>query len=336
MILVDDRLRVCDLSSGAPHRPTVSDSSPLHSSSPSRSLPISGLVVDSDGYTLPQEPSEILTPVINRLMSPQASPKVPSNFEWHTTTANRRTRVDTHENYDLGHFIQWDRYRQSSDTLPSIDRSNSIRSHASLKRTDFTSKTELNQQRKKKGFIFHRGFFKRRSSYKRLRTSAKNTRNRAELNAVLTYADLQSFDPVDIISSKKVVIYRPNNITRRYPGISAAFEVPVPHYVRSKLPKRRTTIPRNSQIRRSNTCPSSLRSRRRRQNAPESGAIHDLWREYLSLVIAQRIQLRLSLAQTDLAPGNNDISIGNLRHATSTKSSLRSVDTRLSSLRKCS
>lgn len=342
MMVVDSRLRIWDLSSDAPHRPTVSKSSPPHSTTPSKSLALSGLAVENYDYTLLQKPSEILTPEINRLMSPRTSPRMPDNFERHSTTAYRRAGVVSPESTNLSEFSQWDQYIQSSHSLPSVGRTSSISSRASLKRTDFTSKKELEEQARTKGFIFHKGFFKRRSNDRRLGHKCKNTRNRAEIDALLSYTDLRSFAPTDVISSKKVVIYRPKKITRRDPGVQIASEVPVQKYLRRKPSTRPPAIRRIPQIGRSNTCPSSVRSMRRRSYTPESGAVRDLWKEYLALVIAQRIQLRLSLMSTDIqtlgaSTGEvNDIPIENLMHKNSTKSSLRSADTRLSSLRKCS
>lgn len=343
MVVVDYRLRVFDLSSEVPHRPTVSNSSPPHSSSPSKSLQLGGLTVDSDGYTLPLEPSEILTPEINRLMSPDTSPKLVPGFERYSTTVNRRgIGADSLSSVDMNAFTKWDRYKQSNGSRPSVRRSNSIRSHASLRRTDFTSRTELRRQGRNKGLIFHRGFLKRQSNNQLLRVSHKATRNRAELNAVLNYADLQTFNPEDVISATRVIMYRPNSLTKRDPGVSITAEIPLNNYVGRKPAIRRLPRGNSPIIRRSNTCPSSVRSMRRACYTPEASAIHDVWQEYLSVVIAQRVQLLLSLRCNDSQPslfsdgGANELLITSGLCSSSTKSSLISAETRLSSLRICS
>lgn len=319
-----DMIRIWDLSSDLPHRPTMSSSSAAHSSSQSRSLPCS----------LPQELNEIvLTPVINKLTSPPTSPKICETVLVPNTFAATEEMRKSQESL-LGEFIHWDQYRQSSECIQQAEPVAGLARHSSVKRTDFTSKQELKKQARKGRFLFHRGFFGRRS--RRHSTRNRHLRSKAELEATLAYTDLRSFHPNDVISSKNVIIYRPRSIIRRCPGVKIATEVPIKTYINDLASKPRTRGPKirklaKSTIRRSKTCPAAVRNIRRRSYPPEVRAIHHLWAEYLSLVIAQRIELRLSLFRP-----NNEISdkrLTSIRSMNSTTSSLLSLDRRFTSLR---
>lgn len=335
--MTGDKVRVWDLSSDIPHRPTVSHSSPPHSSSPSKSLPAT---------PLQQELNEILTPVINKLMSPPISPKsqdqepkpMATGAQYNFSSTLRRLQVRESQESLLGEFIQWDRYRGSSESLPHAELARGPAKRPSVRRTDFTSKVELKKQAHKNRFLFHRGFFARSSNGRRYSTRNKGLRSKAEIEASLTYTNLRSFRPEDVVSSRKVIIYRPRSIVRPCPGVKVASEVPVKSYVRelkAKSSTKRTHIRRlrTKPVGRSNTCPAAVRNIRRRTYSPETRAVHELWAEYLSLVIAQRIQLRVSLSKRDYGtPEPGFASVGSF-NASSTKSSIMGSDKRLSSMR---
>ncbi|QLL31411.1 hypothetical protein HG536_0B02740 [Torulaspora globosa] len=325
-----DMIRVWDLSSDLPHRPTMSSSSPPHSSSQSRSLP---------ACSLPQELNEILTPVINRLTSPPTTPKihetvpVASGAEF-TFTAAQKMRKS--QESLLGEFIHWDQYRQSSECIPQAEPATGMAIHSSVRRTDFTSRGELKKQARKGRIVFHRGFFGRRSGGRRYSTRSRRLRSKAELEATLAYTDLRSFRPDDVLSSKNVIIYRHRSIIRRCPGVKIATEVPIKKYVNDLTTKKSTGGPKirklaKSTIKRSNTCPAAVRNIRRRSYSPEVRAIHNLWAEYLFLVIAQRIELRFSLSRRNYEISDKRLS--SVRSFSSTTSSLLSLDKRFASLR---
>lgn len=354
--MAEDYLRVLDLSSEQPHRPIVSKTSFSHPTTASSSLPVS-LVVTPElycgGFRLVDNLNELLTPDINKLMSSPSSqglekPITPtvggfskrpietlsSNKEInqrssgiivHPTNARRRIHqqnVDSPESI-LNTYSQWDTYRQSSESLDSKDTHNAsptvLRRHASLKRTDFTNREELQKYKNGHKFIFHRGFFKRNTS--NINTTLKRTkklRSEAEYNAVLRYTDLSSFPTVDVISSDVVRVYRPGNILARSPKVKQALTIPLREYercvtrknsIRRPVPPIRPhilhkpTTPKSSKfgptIRRSNTTPPAIQNIRQRSYSPERRVVHDLWKEYISLVVAQRIQLRMSLMNSN-------------------------------------
>ncbi|QLQ78925.1 hypothetical protein HG537_0B02720 [Torulaspora globosa] len=316
-----EMIRVWDLSSDLPHRPTMSSSSPAHSSSQSRSLP---------ACSLPQELGEILTPVINKLTSPPASPKICGTVPVASDTEFKMRK--SHESL-LGEFIHWDQYRQSSECVPQAEPAVGLARDSSVR---FGSGAEQKKQARKSRFVFHRGFFGRRSSGRLYSTRNRRLRNKADLDATLAYTNLRSFHPDDVISSKNVIIYRPRSIIRRCPGVKIAKQVPIKTYINdlaSKTPARSARIRKlvKPTIKRSNTCPAAVRNIRRRSYSPEVRAIHNLWAEYLSLVIAQRIQLRLSLSRRNYEI--SDKRLASVRSFSSTTSSLLSLDKRFTSLR---
>lgn len=354
-MIAENPVRVLDLSSENPHRPIVSITSFSYPTTASSSLPVS-LVITPELYCgsfrLTDNLNEMLTPDIKNLMSSPSSqgvekPITPmvgtyskgpienlnsnerinqrfSGVEVHPTDARRRTRqqnVDSTENI-LNTYSQWNAYRTSSESLDSKNihnASSGLRRHASLRRTDFTNREELQKYKKGHKFIFHRGFFKRSNS--NITSTLKRTkklRGEAEFNALLRYTDLSSFPAIDVISSNVVRIYKPDNLLARFPKVAQASTIPLIEYgrcvtrknsIRRPVPPKRPhilhvpTTPLPSTlgvtVKRSNTTPPAIQNIRRRSYSPERRAVHDLWKEYISLVVAQRIQLRMSLMSSN-------------------------------------
>lgn len=331
-----EMVEVWDLSSDIPYRPAVSSPSPAHSSSASKSLALNGLQ---------QEVDEILTPVINNLMSPPMRPRnhelvsISSGTEFRFTNVDGRLQSLDFQESVMSEFSQWDQYKQTKERVPHLEPTRSLsNSRPSVKGTGLTTRKELKQQAQKKKFLFHRGFFKRSTAARRTTMRHKRLKSRAEVEASLIYTNLRSFRPEDVTSSNKAIVYRPRSIVRRCPGVKVASEIPVKRYVSGISNKDCTRLPRirglsTCKIERSNTCPAAVRNIRRRSYSPEARAIHALWKEYLSLVIAQRIELRTSLLKYNNESGQRGTTRLSSFYSSSTKSSITSTDRRLSSLR---
>lgn len=109
--------------------------------------------------------------------------------------------------------------------------------------------------------------------------------------------------------AKDVISFKPVHLRQRTAAVIACSTTPLDEYVR--VLGRKTTVKRSSpaisallerkiprttaslSVRRSLTTPASIRSRR--SYSPHRQKIEELWKEYLFLVISQRLQLRISL-----------------------------------------
>lgn len=211
---------------------------------------------------------------------------------------------------------QWDNYRNSMEGSAAaeslISRESSVRRTTSIKRSDFTNRAELLQFKKDRKFLFHKGFFRRHQTRYAKFSNKKFSRNKADLNAVLNFIDLSSIKVEDALPYDSVTVYEPRKLLSVYPRIAKAFEVPLREYPRtfSRENSIKRTLPpglllnhstRRSYTspRRSNTTPPAIRHIRSRSYSPQNRIIHDLWAEYMKLVVFQRVQLRLSLSSPD-------------------------------------
>ncbi|CAR27361.1 hypothetical protein ZYGR_0I06350 [Zygosaccharomyces rouxii] len=224
----------------------------------------------------------------------------------------RRKKVDKGL---LGRFSKWDHYKQAS--APSSPEGELIGRRPSVRRTDFTNKKEYNRYQKQNRFIFHRGFFRRNVHNRSIRRGSDNRirlKNKAELNAALQYVDLSSLAPQDVISTDKVVTFRPTQLRQRTPAVVISSLTPIGNYTSSlgrtvsikrsmpihHSPPQDKSTPKgasrpNSSLHRSLSTPASIRNIRRRFYSPQRTVLQNMWREYLLLVITQRSQLRISL-----------------------------------------
>ncbi|QLG72358.1 hypothetical protein HG535_0D00650 [Zygotorulaspora mrakii] len=338
--------RVFDLSSGRSHRRLMSsiNHSPSATDSTATSEDKSRIAnggsisvsFNSAAYRLPDTLDQLQTPVINRVTSedswpvfkPFESPRplpLPGSMAAVTTQANiellptqlRRRKSarainDSSSDEVISQFSQWDNYRntsQQSRRNEQIASKPPIR-RASVRRNDFTSKKEVQQSKESKKFLFHKGFFKKTKSQP---VTRRFLRNRAGLNAVLNFIDLQSMSPSDVVSSDVATTYAPRKLLRRCPAIIESYKAPLREYVAaisrqgsvqrsSKSPllaERPKTTKKRTALSRSHSTPSAIRHIRSSSYSPQSRIVHELWKEYLRLVIFQRIQLRLSLTNID-------------------------------------
>ncbi|GAV53353.1 hypothetical protein ZYGR_0AI06370 [Zygosaccharomyces rouxii] len=228
-------------------------------------------------------------------------------------STRRRKKVDKGL---LGRFSKWDHYRQASSASASPE-GESVSRRPSVRRTDFTNRKEYNRYQKQNRFIFHRGFFRRNAHNRSIRRGSDNRvrlKNKAELNAALQYVDLSSFTPEDVVPTKEVVTFTPTQLRQRTPAVVISSIAPIDDYTRSlgrtvsikrsiptsPSPPRDKSTPRsgsrpNSTLHRSLSTPASIKNIRRRSYSPQRLVLQNMWREYLYLVIVQRLQLRVSL-----------------------------------------
>lgn len=272
--------------------------------------------------------------------------------------ARSRRKRSKNKNVDRGgllsRFSKWDQYKRTSSISPPIGRDEPLSRRASVRRTDFTNRKEYDRYQRQKRFIFHRGFFRRNANSGRgdgsIRSGSDNRirlKNRAELNAALQYVDLQSLEPQDVIRTGQVTTFVPTQLRQRTPAVVISSVAPVDEYTRSlgrtlsikrSMPIHisppmnnnggpKTPTRPSSSLHRSLSTPASLRNiwRRSSIHSPQRKALQNIWREYLLLVITQRLQLRISL----LSDGNGDDDGGDsivpsIGQASETKESLHS------------
>ncbi|SJM87450.1 uncharacterized protein ZBIST_3639 [Zygosaccharomyces bailii] len=236
-----------------------------------------------------------------------------------TSTRRRKKQQQEHgpNGNQLSRFSRWDQYKQSSmsrsNSAPRTALGNGLGRRASVRRTDFTNKKELDRFSKERRFIFHRGFFKRNarkgSMNARYRDNRPRLKNSAELNSALQYVDLSTMEPEEVMPAKDVISFKPVHLRQRTAAVIASSTTPLDEYVRvlgrkasvkgpppaisapleGKIPRTTASL----SVRRSLTTPASIKSRR--SYSPRRQKIEDLWKEYLFLVISQRLQLRISL-----------------------------------------
>ncbi|CCF60148.1 hypothetical protein KAFR_0J00800 [Kazachstania africana CBS 2517] len=164
----------------------------------------------------------------------------------------------------LSKFSSWKKYKNRGNRGGPVRR-------ASIRRVDYTSVQELRSHK----FIFHRGFTSRRDSLKR----ARKFSNKNELQSIMRYINLSQMNIKEIVTAPLMTIFQPlhNN------------SVVVPRRtVRTSVYKRRS-------IRRAATLPASLRSNHSRYSSNKRIKLLRLWKEYLLLVILQRVHLRINL-----------------------------------------
>ncbi|GCE99093.1 hypothetical protein ZYGM_000962 [Zygosaccharomyces mellis] len=227
----------------------------------------------------------------------------------------------------LGRFSKWNQYKQSSLFSPSPE-GELISRRPSVKRTDFTNRKEYNRYQKQNRFIFHRGFFRRNTHNRSVRRGSDNRirlKNKAELNAALQYVDLSSMTPQDVVPTNEVVTFTARQLRQRTPAVVISSIAPIDDYTRSlgrtvsirrsipnhPSPSQDHNTPRiasrpNSNLRRSLSTPASIKNIRRRSYSPQRQVLQNMWREYLFLVIMQRLQLRVSLL-SDTSDDNSSI-----------------------------
>ncbi|AQZ14281.1 NIS1 (YNL078W) [Zygosaccharomyces parabailii] len=236
-----------------------------------------------------------------------------------TSTRRRKKQQQEHGRRGnlLSRFSRWDQYKQSSTGGSSSAQrtilGNGLGRRASVRRTDFTNKKELDRFSKERRFIFHRGFLKRNarqgSINARYRDNRPRLKNSAELNSALQYVDLSTMEPEEVMPAKDVISFKPVHLRQRTAAVIASSTTPLDEYVRvlgTKASVKRSSpatsaplerkIPRTTasiSVRRSLTTPASINSRRSYSSHRQK--IEELWKEYLFLVISQRLQLRISL-----------------------------------------
>lgn len=246
-----------------------------------------------------------------------------------TSTRRRKTHQTTNRSNGnlLSRFSRWNQYKLSSasggDSAPKAVPSNGLGRRISVRRTDFTNKQELDHFNRRKKFIFHRGFFRRNTTNDSInfkyRSNRPRLKNSAELNAALQYVDLSTLALEEVIPVKDVVIYKPTHLRQRTPAVVVSSMAPLDEYSRSlgrKASVRRPLLPNkppekqiprttaSSTPKRSLTTPASIKSLRR-SRSPHSLHLQELWKEYLLLVIRQRLHLRISLLK-DFDDNTND------------------------------
>lgn len=211
----------------------------------------------------------------------------------------------------LSKFSNWSSYRRlnTSKNERSNIRNKPIR-HYSYKQVDFTNQKELEKNK----HIFHRGFTKRNNSYRytgKLKARSK-FRNPNELRSTLNYINMAELTMNKVA---RVPVYKPENFLGSTPNVIVNYSIPnqlyskrnnsikrviptysYPQHFNAPISVSNSTTRRpRSLVKRYNTLSGAVSNISYRSLSPGQRKLFNLWREYLRLVIMQRINLRVSL-----------------------------------------
>ncbi|SCU94187.1 LAFA_0F20384g1_1 [Lachancea sp. 'fantastica'] len=213
----------------------------------------------------------------------------------------------------LDKLCKWSRYSRLRDSNGTTQEHRiPVRSSSSLKRVNslsrrknFSTRAEIQSVSQFGNFVFHRGFSLKRS---RVPSVKGKFRNQSELASAMDYIDPRSMAKSDFTSAKRFLYLKLKSpsfwqLLRLHPQfvfrtLAADFTSTSgrakPAYGTAAARKNsiRRVIPNARMAKRANTYSGPYhRSSSRSNNKP----LYDMWRQYLSHVISQRIEFRLYL-----------------------------------------
>lgn len=230
----------------------------------------------------------------------------------------RRQAQDKNDSW-INNFSKWSSYsKRKLKISPNQKKSRLLRTNSSIRRKDFTVKSEVSKFDKDNKFIFHKGFATRlnaESCLRRENTKSKHFKNLSrfqneqELLSFMRYINVNEMDISEVVSHDKIrmFLYSKNslkNLILFNPKVKYMM-VPLKQYndlllkSRSKLHTasiikrpsiRRRLTSRNGSLHRSMSLPIKTTSLAEKSN-PE---LYQLWNAYLRSMISKRIELRIS------------------------------------------
>ncbi|CEP62121.1 Nis1p LALA0_S04e08306g [Lachancea lanzarotensis] len=235
-------------------------------------------------------------------------------------SSNAKSKRSNTSNQMFEKLCKWSKYSKLRDSdrtnqesrKPVRSGSKPLRSGSSLRRVnslsrrkDFTTRAEIQSHSQSGNFVFHRGFSLKRSKLPSLKGKH---RNQAELASAMDYIDLRSMPRSDFTSARRFLYLKLKSpsfwqLLRLHPRFVFRTITADPNPMSGKVKSSYgATVPRKNSIRR--VIPNAGRIRRantysgpyhQSSTHPKNKPLYDVWRDYLSHVISQRIELRLYL-----------------------------------------